>query len=36
MAATGSGHVGIAKYAYQFDKDVNAVDDAGLTVIISL
>jgi ankyrin repeat protein len=33
MAAAGSGHVGVAKYAYQFDKDVNAVDDAGLTAM---
>lgn len=33
MAAAGSGHVGVAKYAYEFDKNVNAVDDAGFTAM---
>ena len=33
MAAAGSGHEGVAKYAYQFDKDVTAVDDAGFTAM---
>ena len=33
MAAAGSGHVEAAQYAYEFDKDVNAVDDQGSTAM---
>jgi ankyrin repeat protein len=32
MAAVGSGHVEAVEYAFQFDKDVNAVTDSGSTV----
>ena len=33
LAAAGSGHVEAAKYAYQFDKDVKAVDSLGFTAM---
>src|ERR1017187_4903089 len=33
MAAVGSGHVGIVKYAYQFDQDVKAATDTGDTLM---
>lgn len=33
LAAAGSGHVGAAKYAYEFDKDVKAVDSLGFTAM---
>jgi ankyrin repeat protein len=33
LAAAGSGHVDAARYAYQFDKDVKAVDDSGRTAM---
>jgi ankyrin repeat protein len=35
MAAAGSGHVDIVKYAYEFDQDVKAVSDAHATVMHS-
>ena len=33
LAAAGSGHVEAAKYAYEFDKDVKAVDSLGFTAM---
>jgi ankyrin repeat protein len=33
MEATGSGHAGVVKYAYQFDQDVKAATDTGDTLI---
>jgi ankyrin repeat protein len=33
MAAAGSGHVGVVKYAYEVDPHVDAVNGAGATVI---
>jgi len=33
LAAAASGHVEAVKYAYQFDKGVKAVDDAGFTAM---
>jgi hypothetical protein len=33
LAASGSGHVEAAKYAFQFDKDVKAVDSLGFTAM---
>jgi ankyrin repeat protein len=33
LAAAGSGHVEAARYAYQFDKDVKAVDEEGSTAM---
>jgi ankyrin repeat protein len=33
MSATGSGHVGVVKYAYQFDQDVKAATDNGDTIM---
>jgi len=33
MAAAGSGHVGVVKYAYDVDPHVDAVNGAGATVI---
>jgi uncharacterized protein len=33
MAAAGSGHVGVVKYAYELDPHVDAINDAGATVI---
>ena len=33
MMATGSGHVGVVKYAYQFDQDVKATNDTGDTLM---
>jgi ankyrin repeat protein len=33
MAAAGSGHVGVVKYAYQFDQDVKAANNTGETII---
>lgn len=33
LAAAGSGHVAAAKFAYEFDKDVKAVDDVGFTAM---
>jgi hypothetical protein len=33
MAAAGSGHVGVVKYAYEFDQDVKAATDTGDTII---
>jgi ankyrin repeat protein len=33
MAATGSGHVDVVKYAYQFDQDVKAATTTGDTLI---
>jgi uncharacterized protein len=33
LAAAGSGHVEVAKYAYEFDKDVKAVDSLGFTAM---
>jgi len=33
LAAAGSGHVEVAKFAYQFDKDVKAVDGLGFTAM---
>jgi len=33
LAAAGSGHVEAAKYAYEFDKDVKAVDRLGFTAM---
>jgi ankyrin repeat protein len=32
MSAAGSGHVGVVKYAYQFDQDVKAATDTGDTI----
>jgi hypothetical protein len=32
-AAAGSGHVGVVKYAYQFDQDVKATNDTGDTIM---
>jgi ankyrin repeat protein len=32
MAAAGSGHVGVVKYAYELDPDVKAVTDTGDTI----
>jgi ankyrin repeat protein len=33
MAAVGSGHVGVVKYAYQFDKDVTVATNTGDTLV---
>ena len=33
LSAAASGHVEAAKYAYEFDKDVKAVDDFGFTAM---
>jgi hypothetical protein len=33
LAAAGSGHVQAAKYAYEFDKDVKAVDNLRFTAM---
>ena len=33
MAAVGSGHIGVVKYAYQFDQDVKAATDSGDTLV---
>ncbi len=33
LAAAGSGHAEVAKYAYEFDKDVKAVDSLGFTAM---
>ena len=33
LAAAGSGHVEAAKYAYEFDKEVKAVDNLGFTAM---
>lgn len=33
LAAAGSGHVEVAKFAYEFDKDVKAVDSLGFTAM---
>ncbi len=33
LAAVGSGHVEAARYAYQFDKNIQAVDDEGGTAM---
>lgn len=33
LAAAGSGHVEAARYAYEFDKDVKAVDNLGFTAM---
>lgn len=33
LAAAGSGHVEAAKYAYEFDKNVKAVDNLGFTAM---
>jgi ankyrin repeat protein len=35
MAAAGSGHVDIVKYAYQFDQDVKAVTETHSTAMHS-
>ena len=35
MAAAGSGHVEIVKYAYEFDQDVKAVTNTRATVMHS-
>ncbi len=32
MAAVGSGHVGVVKYAYEFDQDMKAATDTGDTL----
>jgi hypothetical protein len=33
MSAAGSGHVGVVKYAYEFDQDVKAATDTGDTIV---
>jgi hypothetical protein len=33
MSAVGSGHVGVVKYAYQFDQEVKAATDTGDTLM---
>jgi uncharacterized protein len=33
MSAAGSGHVGVVKYAYEFDQDVKAVASTGATAM---